>query len=44
MDRGLIILAWVIGVFVVFTFGKALLLPLKVLLSSLLMVYWAVSQ
>jgi inhibitor of the pro-sigma K processing machinery len=31
MDRGLIILAWVIGVFVVFTFGKALLLPLKVL-------------
>ncbi len=31
MDRGLIILAWILGVFVVFAFGKALLLPLKVI-------------
>lgn len=30
MDRALIIVAWVLGVFVVFTFGKALLMPLKV--------------
>ncbi|HHU91268.1 MAG TPA: pro-sigmaK processing inhibitor BofA [Clostridiaceae bacterium] len=32
MDRGLIILAWIIGVLIVFAFGKAMLLPLKILL------------
>lgn len=32
MDRGLIVLAWVIGVLIVFAFGKAMLLPLKILL------------
>lgn len=32
MDRGLIILAWVVGVLIVFAFGKAMLLPLKVIL------------
>lgn len=32
MDRGLIILSWVIGVLIVFAFGKAMLLPLKILL------------
>lgn len=32
MDRGLIILAWIIGVLIVFAFGKAMLLPLKVIL------------
>ena len=31
MDRLLIILAWIIGVLIVFAFGKAMLLPLKVL-------------
>lgn len=32
MDRGLIILAWVIGVLIIFAFGKAMLLPLKIIL------------
>lgn len=32
MDRGLIILAWIIGVLIVFAFGKAMLLPLKIIL------------
>ncbi|NLB79897.1 MAG: pro-sigmaK processing inhibitor BofA [Clostridiaceae bacterium] len=32
MDRGLIIVAWVVGVLIVFAFGKAMLLPLKVIL------------
>lgn len=32
MDRGLIILAWIVGVLIVFAFGKAMLLPLKVIL------------
>ncbi len=32
MDRGLIILAWVVGVLIVFAFGKAMLLPLKIIL------------
>lgn len=32
MDRGIIILAWIIGVLIVFAFGKAMLLPLKILL------------
>jgi inhibitor of the pro-sigma K processing machinery len=32
LDRGLIILAWIIGVLIVFAFGKAMLLPLKILL------------
>ncbi|MGI6086133.1 MAG: pro-sigmaK processing inhibitor BofA family protein [Acetivibrionales bacterium] len=31
MDRGLIILAWGIGVLIVFAFGKAMLLPLKII-------------
>lgn len=31
MDRGLIILAWIIGVLIVFAFGKAMLLPLKII-------------
>lgn len=31
MDRALIILAWIIGVLLVMAFGKALLLPLKVI-------------
>lgn len=32
MDRGLIILAWVLGVFIVFAFGKAMLYPLKIVM------------
>ncbi|MCX7772758.1 MAG: pro-sigmaK processing inhibitor BofA family protein [Clostridia bacterium] len=31
MDRGLIVLAWIAGVLIVLAFGKALLLPLKVI-------------
>ena len=31
MDRGLIILAWIIGVLIVFAFGKVMLLPLKII-------------
>ena len=31
MDRVLIILAWIIGILIVLAFGKALLLPLKVI-------------
>lgn len=31
MDRGLIILAWIIGVLIILAFGKAMLLPLKVI-------------
>jgi len=33
MDRFLIILAWIVGVLIVFAFGRALLLPLKVILK-----------
>jgi len=33
MDRVLIILAWIVGVLIVIAFGKALLLPLKVILK-----------
>ena len=36
MDRGLIVLAWVIGVLIISAFGKALLLPLKVVSKLLL--------
>lgn len=32
MDRGLIVLAWIVGVLIVFTFGKAMLFPLKIIL------------
>jgi inhibitor of the pro-sigma K processing machinery len=30
MDRGLIILAWIVGVLIILALGKAMLLPLKV--------------
>lgn len=32
MDRGLIVLAWVIGVLIILALGKAMLLPLKVVI------------
>lgn len=32
MERGLIVLAWIIGVLIILAFGKALLLPLKVVI------------
>lgn len=31
MDRGLIILAWIVGVLIIIALGKAMLLPLKVI-------------
>lgn len=31
MERGLIVLAWIIGVLIILAFGKALLLPLKII-------------
>lgn len=30
MDRGLIVLAWIIGVLIILALGKAMLLPLKI--------------
>ena len=32
MERGLIVLAWIIGVLIILAFGRALLLPLKVVI------------
>ncbi len=32
MERGLIVLAWIIGVLIILAFGKALLLPLKTII------------
>lgn len=32
MERGLIVLAWIIGVLIILAFGKALLLPLKIVI------------
>jgi inhibitor of the pro-sigma K processing machinery len=32
MDRGLIVLAWVVGVLIILILGKAMLLPLKIVL------------
>lgn len=32
MDRGLIVLAWIAGVLIILALGKALLLPLKIVL------------
>ncbi len=32
MDRGLIVLAWVVGVLIILVLGKAMLLPLKIVL------------
>jgi inhibitor of the pro-sigma K processing machinery len=31
MERGLIVLAWIVGVLIILAFGKALLLPMKVI-------------
>ena len=36
MDRGLIVLAWVAGVLIVLALGKALLLPMKVILKLII--------
>lgn len=36
MDRGLIVLAWILGVLIVFAFGKAMLLPLKIIMQLVL--------
>lgn len=36
MDRGLIVLAWVAGILIVMALGKALLLPLKVILKLII--------
>jgi inhibitor of the pro-sigma K processing machinery len=36
VDRGLIVLAWVAGVLIVLALGKALLLPMKVILKLII--------
>ena len=36
MDRALLILAWIVGVLVIIAFGKAMLLPLKVIVKLLI--------
>jgi len=36
VDRGLIVLAWVAGILIVLALGKALLLPMKVILKLII--------
>ncbi|HOQ75563.1 MAG TPA: pro-sigmaK processing inhibitor BofA family protein [Thermoclostridium sp.] len=36
MDKGLIVLAWVAGVLIVLALGKALLLPMKIILKLII--------
>lgn len=35
MDRGLVIVAWIVGLIIVLALGKVMLLPLKVILKLL---------